>query len=356
MPQPATTLLLNPETTSCGRCNGVAILRARSENFCKECFISYVQSKIIKRMDAFRVRNKKPEERRKILLALSLGVSSLSLLHVLDLHIERQLSRTGRSGLDLHILFLYSDSEGPTADDLEKVKKRYSRHIYSDLDFDAVSQTDEEDGDDPIPRSQKSIPSATSRSDVTDIRKINIISNHAIDHGCEAVLWGHSTTRLAEKVLAETAKGRGFALPWVVNGFGISFAYPLQDLLKREVEIFAEITDLPSTNLRSDSKTSGVKVSSRTATIDSLMRGYLETVETNYPSIVANVVRTSDKLIAAPSDTRKSCGCCKMPLLDEGIKNNESPGNEVESTIGGAAAESGLCYGCKRSIYGSRPL
>lgn len=61
------------------------------------------------------------------------------------------------------------------------------------------------------------LPSPTSRMDLLSILRTRLIVEVAKSRGCEAVLWGDTTTKLAEKTLAETAKGRGFSLPWVMR-------------------------------------------------------------------------------------------------------------------------------------------
>lgn len=58
------------------------------------------------------------------------------------------------------------------------------------------------------------LASPTSRTDVLAVLRARLVVEIAKREGCEGVLWGDTTTRLAEKTLGETAKGRGFSIPW----------------------------------------------------------------------------------------------------------------------------------------------
>ncbi|RAL68532.1 hypothetical protein DID88_007259 [Monilinia fructigena] len=51
---------------------------------------------------------------------------------------------------------------------------------------------------------------------------------------------------------------------------------------------------------------SHISASSKSTTIDDLMAQYFESVEENFPSIVANVVRTSSKLKPTTGHTSKA--------------------------------------------------
>src|SRR4051812_17162591 len=166
-----------------------------------------------------------------------------------------------------------------------------------------------------------SLPSASSRSDITSILRTRLLVEVAKENGCESILWGDTTTRLAEKTLAETAKGRGFSLPWQVadgvSPFGVRFNYPVRDLLKKELITYATLVSPPLTDLViSPSLAVPIVASSKSTTIDDLMTQYFESVEENYPSIVANVVRTSSKLKPLTGEETTSCGLCGLPVAE----------------------------------------
>lgn len=339
----------------CIRCQAESpIITTRNEAFCQSCFCKYAATKIVKRMETFRVRHSEPGEERKLLLPLSFGPSSTSLLHVLSQHLKGQADKTGRTGFKL--LVLHVDNDALVAetekglDMLEVVKLRYPEHAYSSLRLSdlfsyglelsslapALELVYETSNADKLKVVLSSLNSETSRSDVMSVLQRRLIVAFAKAQGCEAIIWGHSTTALAERVLAETAKGRGFALPWIVadgeSPHNMPFHYPMRDLLSKESEAFASVVDPPLDDMILQT-TKASPVSMKNTTIDDLMSQYFESVEREYPSIVANVVKTTGKL-QAPSlkFVEAHCELCDMPL--NGI----------------APEKSRLCYGCIRTL------
>lgn len=343
------------DASLCRRCQASEpALTVRNEPLCRTCFCKYVSTKVVKRMESFRVRHSKPGEEPALLLALSLGVSSTALLHLLNEHLKGQAEKTGRTGFKLLVLHV-ADAipvDGAAAF-LDRVKLRYPDHIFlssqlsdvfsfadssSLLDYQKSANESEVSSTtfDKFERFLEGLSSATSRADAAQILKRRLIVNVAKQHNCEAVLWADSTTRLAERTLAETAKGRGFSLPWIVadgeSPFGIQFYYPMRELLSKEIEAYASILEPPLNDLILARKTKPA-VSTKNTTIDDLMRQYFESVERDYPSIVANVVKTAGKLQQVSlSQIENQCELCEMPLF------------------GNAPEKSRLCYGCVRTL------
>lgn len=205
-----------------------------------------------------------------------------------------------------------------------------------------------------------SMVSATSKADVVSTLLTHQLVSLAKRYDCEAILFGDSTTRLAEKTLTETAKGRGFSLPWqVADGMsphGLAFHYPLRDLLKRELGTLSLLTSPPLRDLIIYPGTSAhISASAKSTTIDELMTQYFESVEENYPSIVANVVRTASKLRAMPAGDEAPCALCALPVVVgtdgvHGWSGDQQIGRRQIGLTGGS--RSILCYGCTRSVNG----
>jgi len=86
--------------------------------------------------------------------------------------------------------------------------------------------------------------------------------------------------------------------------------------------------------------------------IEEVMSRYFEDAEQNYPSVVANVVRTTGKL--RRPEANRGCGLCGM-ALDE-LGNTKWKGEILDDRPRGACEQpmhkGKLCYGCERSIYG----
>ena len=279
------------------------------------------------------------------------------MLYILSQHLEGQVERSGRTGFRLHVLHVDRDAslhEAYESTLLSQVKERFPQHTYSRsslsdvVSFDDFLHLSEQVSENRSPSEEKvrdsmklerllsSLNSATSRTDIMQNLKQKLIVHFAKEYNCEAILWGDSTTRLAERILAQTAKGRGFALPWIVadglSPHGIPFYYPMRELFSKEVASFASLVDPPLHDLVIGDEPKPA-VSTKNTTIDDLMKQYFESVEQDYPSIVANVVKTAGKLQpAALSEIEKQCELCDMPL------------------DGQAPERSRLCYGCIRTL------
>ncbi|CAD0030877.1 unnamed protein product [Aureobasidium pullulans] len=331
-----------------------AVENVRSRPMCKDCFCKYIATKAVKRMEKFRTRFSTAGQQRVLLLPLSMGVSSLALLHCLDEQLKRQIENTGRTGFALQILHERYPTHTYTSiplssvmevEDIQDLLKQYNIDTPASLALahEGIETTNLES----LQKLLQAIPTATARSDVLQILLHKLIVDFAKADTCEAIVWGDSTTRLAEKTLAETAKGRGFALAWLVSDgpspYGIDFYYPMRDLLKKEIHAYATYTNPPLSPLVAPEPPLETVVSAKHSTIDGLMRNYFDAVEKNYPSIVANVVRTTAKLRAPGVGAGDaSCSLCGLPLL-------LTPRTE-EGLVAEGKAPPPLCYGCMRSV------
>ncbi len=344
-------------------------------NLFSDCFARYVHTKCIKRLESFRV-NFGAEQQRRILVPLSFGVSSTTLLHILDLHLKTQKSKTGRTGFEISAVYIEDPEQKLQAAHLiDQAREQYPDHHYASLPLHDVFRLVPEDASikSLVPQAEQkgnlspeehfvhmidSLTSATARADVLSTLRTRLIVQHAKLTGCESILWGDSTTRLAQKTLAETAKGRGFSLPWQVSDgvspFGLNFHYPLRDVLKKELVSYIKMAEpgLSALVHETSSGATQASTSSKNTTIDDLMTQYFESVEENFPSIVANVVRTTSKLEARPdalSDPR--CSLCSMPVPGgrfgiHGWGGDQQDGDDFESTDN----RRDICYGCARSL------
>ncbi|RFU24843.1 hypothetical protein B7463_g11498, partial [Scytalidium lignicola] len=281
---------------------------------------------------------------------------------------------------ELHVvyidIYLAEVDRGSSSEILERFRARYPRHRYSSHGLEdalliesinwstlKLPQFQSLDSNRPLGEQLQeiltSVPSATSRADIVSTLLTRLLVDIAQRNKCESILFADSTTRLAERTLTETAKGRGFSLPWQVSDgispYGVGFYYPLRDLLKKELVTFTTLTSPLLTDLvLKQDKISEVSTSSKAVTIDDLMTQYFESVEEHYPSIVANVVRTSSKLKPLPQDGDISCCLCGLPVAGgtDGIYGWSGDQNSVSRTPRSDFQDDVLCYGCSRSING----
>jgi len=342
----------------------------------RDCFIKYVATKVSKRIETNKLRGAFKETPKTLLLPVSLGVSSVSLIWVLNQQLASQHERNGKTLFKLHVLFIahpHSSGNAQCHEAFHLLKQRFPSHMYSSISledmFDYDINIDNEilnirAGNPELTNQERleqvllSLPSATSKADVESLLRLRLVVAFAKRNSCDSVIWGDSTTRLAERTLSEAAKGRGGSLPWLtadgLSPYGVKLSYPMRDLLKKELMAFASMTLPPLTDLIVVTKSSAqVSASSKDTTIDDLMSQYFESVEENFPSIVANVVRTSSRLVApAVKPNEPSCCVCGLPIVmrfQEWGGNQESVVNNADMAEETVEADGSLCYGCARS-------
>ena len=328
-----------------------------------DCFQKYVVTKVLKRLDSTKSRGGFKDPQKTFLVPISFGVSSTSLLHILDHLLQSRKSQGRHAGYRLHILFVDQSSvSGPTfpRETREKLMQRYPSHAYTTVSLEDCAAYRDQTERLPFEKNQSlhdfvsSLPSTTSRTDFIDITRCQLIIAFAKRHQCDRILFGDSTTRLAEKTLSETAKGRGVALPWLTadgDSLGLDCIFPLRDLLKKELVDYSKVLSPQLTPLLSDSPTQ-VSTSSKNVTIDGLMTQYFESVERNYPSVVTNVVRTSNKLRpSAIPEGSEPCSLCRCPIV-KGTWGGDQEGTASPSIqpSDGIQNNQSLCYGCTRTV------
>lgn len=339
-----------------------------------------MSTKVSKRIEVNKIRGGFNCEPNKLLLPLSLGVSSVALLHILDRSFRARLDNNGRNGYTMHLLFVDENIEfddDVNNDTLQCLQQRFPSHLYSIIHLSDVfhyhgdelsgALESKTEGQEKSPLSHmerlkrllSSIPSASSRSDLIATLRRRLIFAFAQRQDCFGIIYGDSTTRLAERTLSETAKGRGGSLPWLTadgtSPTGMKTIYPMRDLLKKELVLYTELAQPPLTSLVRHAKLSIDRpMLSKDTTIDSLMTQYFGSVEQNYPSIVANVVRTSSRLVETPLSTvSRLCSICGLPVENTGREwsgTQDSP-STANVTVGKPMHnDSALCYGCIRIV------
>ncbi|KAK4123988.1 hypothetical protein N657DRAFT_619285 [Parathielavia appendiculata] len=425
-----------PLPRPCEKCRiQEATLDSRSHPVCRDCFIKFIGTKCIKQIGLLGKETRppapssggRPTGTRHYLLGLSLGVSSTVLLHLLNENVEFQLAKGRNAPFDLTVVHidttttitttLPTQTQQPTSTTpspslchvaektLEAYRARYPRFTFITLPLSSAltsssasaftSTTDDRRQPD-LPylfetSSSSTTTTAASREDVTRHLTRRALQSQARARGCQALLLGHSTTALAELTLAEAAKGRGFALPWVVGdgpappaSIGLSLGgeggepgdgdgggeedehyenkdkdrllvyHPLRDALRKELVIYAGLVEPPLTELiQADKQDDGLVVSHKDLSIEEVMTRYFADVEESYPSVVANVTRTTGKLVRAGEEGAEICGLCGLPLDEDGDERWRGElGIQKRSGTATATWLGRLCYGCERSTAG----
>lgn len=330
----------------------------------RPCFERYVSLKVLRRIENYRrPKSMSTGERYKLLLPLSLGLSSSVLLHAVNAQIERQLSKPHPLvGFDIHVLVIEPSTVAPANVDAEErfalVQQSFPRHSYEKIPFHSIFEYDpeiynvlpkfagEHFVDDASRTNQErldafraSASTATSRVDVDQILLNRLVVAYGKGIGCDAILWGDSDSRLAAKTLANVAKGRGSALTWQVSDgispSGLLFHFPLRDLFQAELESYANLIPELSAIIIPDVPPSD-NVLTKNLSIDELMMRYVQTHGEKYPGVMANVTRTANKLHPVPASADiKQCLFCDARMNDKQESDTDS--------------EAKFCYACIRS-------
>lgn len=304
-------------------------------------------------METYRFKNQVGNAKKRLLLPVSGGVSSLVLLEVLDAQIKKQLDQQGRTAYDL--VLVHVASQDNVGEEGEKwccsLRSCFELHTYlpvvrlsdvfkvdgkveADLQHLGLTRQEGETDDRLLVRVFTSTRSATARSDLRELLLKRLIVATAKAQDCDGVIWGHSDSKLAAKALSEVAKGRGGSVPnELADGpspWGLNFNYPLRDLFKTELQLYLSTSaeSIRACHLENE-ENEDVPVSLRSTSIDTLLSTYIASQGKKYPSIMANVVRTASKLQAQSTAIGQGCRLCAMPI---------TTGSETQQ----------LCHGCER--------
>ena len=360
----------------CARCDSLnPTFFVRKDSLCKACLSRYVSTKVYKRLESNKIRGGYNEPAKRILLPVSFGVSSICLLYVLDEHLKNRLEQGRHAGFTLQVLHIdqYCLGSASIQDQSTALKQRFPAYQFSSMlleDFwdynmnigNFLDETQQRDVAELSSNSEKlqyilsTTRSPTSKADLIAVLRRRLTAAFALQHSCTAILYGDTTTRLAERTLSETANGRGVLLPQLTtDGYapdGVPVIYPARDVLKKELNLYAQVTEPPLSTLIVEDKRSHPAASAKDNTIDGLMRQYFQSVEEAYPSIVANVVRTTGKLNAPPMDQAAlTCELCQQTVGTAHWGGYQEAGSS--SAAGGTPDQLGvksLCYGCTRTI------
>jgi len=321
---------------------------------------------------------------RPLLLPTSLGLASLVLLHLLSAMRARQLARTRRAGFALHVLHFYTDNDGRGAAErrIAVWRDRFPEHEYSIVSLADIADTSalgtrhtaqidssvksRDTAAHNLAAALSSQPSPSSRADLVATLLRTAVLRHARALGCTGVLWADCTTTLSAKVLSATAQGRGAAVAWQVRDGagpdGMHASYPLRDLLRGELEAYAAAVTPSLVPLVVEEEPVMSAAKSSTTTIEALMREYIVGAERGFPNIVANVVRTADKLRPEPvGPATRTCTLCEVSVPGgaaafglSGWGGYPQLDHEEEHETQGPAGSKDLCYGCTRMMLGSK--
>ncbi|KAG7698895.1 hypothetical protein KL930_002317 [Ogataea haglerorum] len=317
--------------------------------------------------EKFKVKfGKSTAERPKVLLPLSYGSSSLALFDMVVSHLEEQCqNERAVQGYVLVVLHV-----GEDAARMERLRKKYSQ-VLEKLEAEfvtvdpavfvrdlarvtvteeyAVRRTENSESLD-LQELLLQFESRSSRQDFWQQVVQEVALRSAVAHDCSVVIFGHSMSRLAEEILALTAKGRGAETAHRLTDGEIEYAgrrlhviHPLRDVLASEIKEYVRLGGLQEMVATEES----VKhKSAKNKTVNELVREYFETVESEYPEVISTVVKIGTKL-DSPQGMAQQCILCQEAIYRDPKtwleQMSESANKEVQSDVP-------LCYGCLMNL------
>lgn len=376
---------------TCMKCRqeDLEVVLVRKAFYCYECFVIFTKSKYRRAMDAFRLGLPEDQKNVRCLIACSGGLASSVLVELA--YAATMLSR----GKNQMPIVLHIDDNTYKQSDDKAVEERlvYLQQTFTEMKFmhrsmddisryvsdtlsrsPSISTPTNGDSYNEAQHKHKStlsscleaLPSVTSQRDMLTLYRERLMLETANEEGCSAIIFGNSGTSLAAKTLSLTAKGRGYALPWDTadhsqSHSGIWSVRPLKGLFNAEIEIYARLTVIPSPRLP-------VAGPGKPDSIDELTQRYFESLEEQFPSLVATVVRTTNKLVepVPRSQALGECKICSMTYregarrwLGEITVNSPAhvegePLTTLESDNVDDHRAEDLCYGCVVAVRGAK--
>ncbi|KAL0621711.1 Cytoplasmic tRNA 2-thiolation protein 2 [Plecturocebus cupreus] len=160
-----------------------------------------------------------------------------------------------------------------------------------------------------------SVRTLTAKEELLQTLRAHLILHMARAHGYSKVMTGDSCTRLAIKLMTNLALGRGAFLAWD-TGFSderhgdIVVVRPMRDHTLKEVAFYNRLFAVPSVFTPAIDTKAPEK-----ASIHRLMEAFILRLQTQFPSTVSTVYRTSEKLVKAPRDGPAAGDCSPRCLL-----------------------------------------
>ena len=364
----------------CQRCpasaRNPATVESRKEKFCDECFIKFVSTKQRKQMmkdEYFRNLFKViyPFEKEgsvsKILLPLSLSDSgSLVMLDIVhNLLLEQTKQHNNRTGFTVDVLTVFTEENvsvikermesliNEKMSQLNKISNIFNVHfidvneffnnasevstfIIDNENFEIFSKSKSVDDSNILTLKEilgKYCLNNSSRSDLISIIKTQLIKHFAYENGYNAIMWGHSMTKLSEVIISLVVKGKGSQIATFLDSESFDTLnnkpckyknlYPMKDLLSVEIESFLQIRNLAQflinveeTNVkpncliaRKSLPSLGQQKLVKNMTINEITNKYFQDIQNDYSNIISTVLRTADKLTQPKSSMAKPSQC-----------------------------------------------
>ncbi|XP_034754078.1 cytoplasmic tRNA 2-thiolation protein 2 [Etheostoma cragini] len=389
---------VSKKCVKCKEAPAAVIIRA-GDTFCRGCFQEY----FIHKFRAMLGKNRVIFPGEKVLLAVSGGPSSCSMLR----QVQEGLSQNAHKKLRFFPGIVFIDEGGAVGRSLEERQRTLAelQAVFKATGFpfhmvpleqvldlpssvlaaapalsvqaasaykaavDHFVQSDSRSGAPPRQQEETSLPrvqdsqrqllqqligsarTLTAREDLLNTLRQHLLVHTARTEGYSKLMLGDNCTRLAVKLLSSISLGRGAQLAQD-TGFSDSrygdtiLVRPMRDYSAKEIAYYNHMFSVPSVFIPGlDTKTTDK------SSIQRLTESFVTKLQTDFPSTVSTIYRTSEKLQPAcrsssapdPWDRCLLCMCAldtavekasafKATLISEQLSQTKSPGGSGAET------------------------
>jgi hypothetical protein len=211
----------------------------------------------------------------------------------------------------------------------------------------------------------------TGREDLLAHLRDNLLLRAAAALGCNRLLRGDSASRIAVKIVAEAAKGRGYSLPGDIQAMdgrflaqmGLCVLQPLREVTHKELRQLCIYRDLPLLPAEGSSGSSsglrGAAAAGDSSNVNALSERFVGEMEAGLPASIYAIIRTAAHL--APFEFTDAAAL--VPQAAEAVqqkqkllrhRNQPQQQQQQQGTNGhvgpAAASQLQLCSICKAPL------
>ena len=282
----------------CYKCHAAqAVYKIRLQLVCKPCFLKNTEH-------SFRCTLKTsilPRNGEKILVCISGGANSSSLLHLID-----SCNNPNKTTKMMKFIpeLLYIDTSSFVPSDLESTET-FANWVQETYNYQ-INRVKIEYFNETLIATIPDEPE--KRKGIIYIETHKAILKYAQEKGIKKVVTGENASRISSLVLSGMCKGGGVK----VNSFsgecteveGVKIAKPMRELLDKEVGIYYFLSGLNVVNQLFSQEF-------EKPNIDFLIEGFLSNLQSKFPSTTHTLLRTASKLI--PVKMEEICELCSGP-------------------------------------------
>lgn len=323
---------------SCMRCGGAPKIVVRLlDPLCRACFEEY----FVHKFRAVLGKSRAIQYGEKVLIAVSGGPSSSAMLHLVCAGLSARARRKLQIQPSIVVVDERSIGDDGAWDEEVEVIKRMVEDTGFPCYFISLEDVFGKDKLSDTAHAQQlrtlfsSLTSLTAREDMLQSIRSQILVSVARQHGCNKVMVGDNSTRLAVRLLSNVSQGRGGTVSLDTGmcdeRYGdITLIRPMREFAAKEIAYYNHCNDVVTTPTPSLSFASPINGS-----IDRLTEQFIAGLQSEFPSTVSTIFNTGNKLTVNEQDDTESrqCVLCGSPLPTVSPHSQASAVSDLEQAL-----------------------